>query len=86
MHSPPSLPQIGTPTGPAHLILFGLIILVKFGGVYKLMKLLFGLLYPPWTIDGDDCGAISGVNERQENQKCSTKTCASAGLAITDPT
>jgi hypothetical protein len=24
---------------------------------------IIGLLYQPWVIDGDDCGAASGMNE-----------------------
>jgi hypothetical protein len=45
-----------------------------------------GLLYQPWMIDGDDCGAISGLNEWQERLKYSEKTCPSAALSTTDPT
>jgi hypothetical protein len=36
------------------------------------------LLYQPWMTDGDDCGAISGMNERQEKPKASEKTCPNA--------
>jgi hypothetical protein len=28
-----------------------------------LLRPFTGLLYRPWMIDGDDCGAISGLNE-----------------------
>jgi hypothetical protein len=28
-----------------------------------LLLMLIGLLYQPRMIDGDDCGAVSGVNE-----------------------
>jgi hypothetical protein len=31
-----------------------------------LLRPLIGLLYQPWLIDGEDCGAINGVNEWQE--------------------
>jgi hypothetical protein len=27
-----------------------------------LLRSFIGLLYQPWMIDGDDCGAISGMN------------------------
>jgi hypothetical protein len=37
-------------------------------------------------IDGDDCGGISGMNEWQEKQEYSEKTCPSAALSTTDPT
>jgi hypothetical protein len=29
-----------------------------------LLRLFIGLLYQPWMIDGDDCGAISGMSGR----------------------
>jgi hypothetical protein len=37
-------------------------------------------------IDGDDCGAISGINEWQGKPKYSEKTCTSDALSATDPT
>jgi hypothetical protein len=46
----------------------------------------FGLLYLLWMLEGDDCGAISGMNEWQGKQKYSEKTCLSAALCTTDPT
>jgi hypothetical protein len=39
-----------------------------------------GLVYQPWTIDGDDCGAISGMNEWQGKPNCLQKICLSAAL------
>jgi hypothetical protein len=36
--------------------------------------------------DGDDCGAIGGMNEWQEKPKYSEETCHSAALSTTDPT
>jgi hypothetical protein len=39
---------------------------VSWAGVKRsplLQKSLIGLLYQPWMIDGDDCGAIRGMNE-----------------------
>jgi hypothetical protein len=47
---------------------------------------LIGLLYQSRMIDGDDCGAISRVNEWQGKQKYLGKTCPSAALSTTDPT
>jgi hypothetical protein len=37
-------------------------------------------------IDGDDCRAISGMNECQGKPKYSEKPCPSAALSTTDPT
>jgi hypothetical protein len=51
-----------------------------------LLRLFLGLLYPPWMVDGDDCGAISGMNERQGKLKYFEETCLSASLSTTDPT
>jgi hypothetical protein len=34
---------------------------------------------------GDDCGAISGMNECQEKPKHWEKTCPNAALSSTDP-
>jgi hypothetical protein len=42
------------------------------------------LLYQSWMIDGDGCGAISGMNEWQGKPKYWEKTCPSA--TTTDPT
>jgi hypothetical protein len=36
-------------------------------------------------IDGDECGAISGINEWQGKPKFLEKTCPSAVLATKDP-
>jgi hypothetical protein len=35
---------------------------------------------------GDDCGAISGMNDWQGKPKYSEKTCTSDALSTTDPT
>jgi hypothetical protein len=45
-----------------------------------------GLLYQPWVIDGDDCGAVSGMNEGQVKLKYSEKTFSSVTLPTTKPT
>jgi hypothetical protein len=39
-----------------------------------LLRPLIGLLYKPWITDGDNCGEISGMNERQGQSKYSEKT------------
>jgi hypothetical protein len=44
-----------------------------------------GLLYWSWMVDGDECGAISGMIEWQGRRKCSEKTCLSAALSTTAP-
>jgi hypothetical protein len=44
------------------------------------------LLYQPRMVDGDDRGAIIGMNECQRKPKWSERTCPSAVLSITDPT
>jgi hypothetical protein len=51
-----------------------------------LLQPFIGLLYQPWLIDGDDCGAIGGVNEWQGKPKYSEETCRSAVPSTTDPT
>jgi hypothetical protein len=44
-----------------------LFFLVIFGAIVEpdplLLRPFIGLLYQPWMIDGDDCGAIGGMNE-----------------------
>jgi hypothetical protein len=44
------------------------------------------LLYQPWVTDGDDCGAITGMNEWQGKPEYSEGTCPSGAASITDPT
>jgi hypothetical protein len=44
-----------------------------------LLRSFIGVLYQPWMADGDDCGAISGMNEY------SKKTRPSAALYNKDP-
>jgi hypothetical protein len=45
-----------------------------------------GVLYQSRMIDGDDCGAISGMNEWQGKHNYSERTCPSAAVSTTDPT
>jgi hypothetical protein len=51
-----------------------------------LLRPFIGLLYQPWMIDGDNCDAISGMNEWHGKPKHSEETCFSAALSITDAT
>jgi hypothetical protein len=37
-------------------------------------------------MDGDDCGAVSAMNEWQGKPKYPEETCPSAALSTTDPT
>jgi hypothetical protein len=39
-----------------------------------LLRPFIGLLYQPWMVDGDDCGAIGGMNEWQGKPKYSEVT------------
>jgi hypothetical protein len=50
-----------------------------------LLRPFIGLLYRPCMIDGDDCKAISGMNELQGKPRYSEETCRSVALT-TDPT
>jgi hypothetical protein len=50
-----------------------------------LLRSFIGLLYQPWMIDGDDCGAVGGMNEWQDKPKYWVETCPSAALSTTDP-
>jgi hypothetical protein len=43
-------------------------------------------MYQPLMIDGNDCGADSGMNDWQEKLKCLEETCPSAALPTTDTT
>jgi hypothetical protein len=52
----------------------------------QLLWSFIGLLYPSLIIDGDDCGAIVGMNEWQKTPKYSEKTCPSAALSTIDTT
>jgi hypothetical protein len=51
-----------------------------------LLRPFSGLLYQPWMVDGDDYGAISGMNEWEGKPKYWEKTCHSAALSTTNPT
>jgi hypothetical protein len=46
-----------------------------------LLRPLIGLLYQPWIIDGDYCGALIGMNDLQGRPKYSEKTRPSAALS-----
>jgi hypothetical protein len=50
-----------------------------------LLRQFIGLLYQPWMRDGDDCGALSGINDWQGKLRYSEKTYHSASLSTTDP-
>jgi hypothetical protein len=51
-----------------------------------LLRPIIGLLYVPWMIDGDDFGAITGINEWQGKPKYSEETCHSAHMLTADNT
>jgi hypothetical protein len=51
-----------------------------------LLRPLIGLLYQSWMKDGDDCGAVSGMNDWEGKLKYSEKTCPNATLSTTSPT
>jgi hypothetical protein len=53
---------------------------------FPLLWPFIDLLYQPWVRDGDDCGAISGVDGLQWKPKYSEKTCSSSVLSTTNPT
>jgi hypothetical protein len=44
------------------------------------------LLQEPWLINGDNCGAVSGMNDWWKKPKYSEEFCPSAALSITDST
>jgi hypothetical protein len=50
-----------------------------------LLRPLLGLLYQPYIIDGDDCGAVTEMNEWQGNLKYSVKISPSAALSTVNP-
>jgi hypothetical protein len=51
-----------------------------------LLRPLIGLLYQPLLIDGDDYGAVSGMNEWQGKPKYLEETYPNVALSTTDPT
>jgi hypothetical protein len=51
-----------------------------------LLQPLIDPLYQPWLIDGDDCGAVSVMNEWQGKPEYSEETCPSDALTTTDRT
>jgi hypothetical protein len=51
-----------------------------------ILQPFIGLLYQPWMIHAEKCGAISGMNEWQGKMKYSEETCPIAALSTTDPT
>jgi hypothetical protein len=48
-----------------------------------LLQPFIGLLHQPWVIDGDDCGAIGGMNGWQGKPKYWEETCPSTALCTT---
>jgi hypothetical protein len=51
-----------------------------------LLRLLIGLFYKHWMMDGDDYGAIGGLNNWQLKPRYSEKTCNSSAFRTTNPT
>jgi hypothetical protein len=51
-----------------------------------LLRPFIGLLYQQWVIDGDDCGAVGGMDEWQGKPKYWEETCPSAAVSTTNPT
>jgi hypothetical protein len=51
-----------------------------------LLRSFIGLLYQPWTLDGDDCGAIGGMNECKRETEVLGGTCPTVTLCTTNPT
>jgi hypothetical protein len=49
------------------------------------LRPLIGILYRPWTVDGDGCRTISGMNVRQGKPKYSEETYPSAVVPTTNP-
>jgi hypothetical protein len=70
--------------------MFGAIFLFIYGSRVEpnplLLRPFIGLLYQPWMIDGDDCGAVGGLDEWQGKPKYSEETCPSAALSAADST
>jgi hypothetical protein len=60
-------------------------ILTVVGPCSLLLGSLIGLLYQSRVVYGDDCGAISGMNEVQEKPKYPEETCPSAYLFTKNP-
>jgi hypothetical protein len=56
------------------------------GTELTILRPFIGLLYQAWMIDGDDCGAISGMTAWQGKPQYSEKTCPSATFSTTNPT
>jgi hypothetical protein len=51
---------------------------------YLSIGLCIGLLYQHLMIDGEDCGAVSSMNEWQEKPEYSETTCLSSALSTRD--
>jgi hypothetical protein len=51
-----------------------------------LLRPFIGLLFQPWMIHGDNCRAVTGMNEWQGKPKHSDKICPSTDVSTTDPT
>jgi hypothetical protein len=50
-----------------------------------LLRPFISLLYQLWMIDGDDCRAVSGMDEWQGKLKYWEETCPSVALSTKDP-
>jgi hypothetical protein len=68
--------------GPAHFV-FRFIYLLNWNGGKSAIA---AVIYWPWMMDGDDCGAISGMSGWQGKQKYWEQTRSNVALPTTDPT
>jgi hypothetical protein len=69
----------------AHNIIIIIIIVTLFndlsmGQEWNQLRSFIGLLYRPWMIDADNCGAICGMSEWQGKLKYSEETCPNAAV------
>jgi hypothetical protein len=60
------------------IFLFFLSMWLLWNHVHQYCDYLLAYFYQPWMIDGDDCGAISGMIEKQGKPMYSEETCPSA--------
>jgi hypothetical protein len=65
-----------------HGLVFISYFLMGWDRVHLVVRPLFGLLYQPWTIDDDDCGAIGGMRIGRGNRSTQRKP---APLSICPP-
>jgi hypothetical protein len=61
---PPLYPRLGFENELVDLFFYG-----WSGTSPPVLWPFIGVLYQPWMIDGDDCGAVSGMKEWQGKQK-----------------